>query len=178
MRRALLLFTVLLAAGCSGRKAAPTSSRAAVTPDPQAVAASPSSDFDESLRFLREGPSKPKPLTQQMADSICSTGVDLGCAARAHADGVTRFQRGDYRGAINYFSAAVAAAPTNPKYHYNLGSALARAGAIDQAATEWRETLRLDPTYREARTSLQWASDTLEAQRAERVAEELHRQPY
>lgn len=75
--------------------------------------------------------------------------------------------------AVAAFSEAVKHEPDNPKYRYNLGVALGRSRMFAQAADEFREALRLNPAFPNARRNLEIYLRAVENDRAGRVADEL-----
>ena len=56
--------------------------------------------------------------------------------------------------AIAHFRRSTALAPQSPQAHYNLGTALAVARRLDEAASSFGEALRLDPSYANAHNNL------------------------
>jgi tetratricopeptide (TPR) repeat protein len=76
---------------------------------------------------------------------------------------------------VTAFSGAAAAAPGISKYRYNLGLALARANAYEQARTEFETAIRLDPANLDARKALRIVTDTLSDDQAADIAAQLQR---
>lgn len=62
----------------------------------------------------------------------------------------TAHRNEDYRSDLAIWSDTVAKIPTNPRAHYNLGAALAKAGRADEERAHYVEALRLQPVYPEA----------------------------
>ncbi len=60
----------------------------------------------------------------------------------------------DFKGAIQLYEKAIAAAPEDEDLHYNLGIAYAKAGDTEKAEKEYREALRLLPDYAEVHNNL------------------------
>ncbi len=94
-------------------------------------------------------------------------------AEKANARGEACLKRRDYRTAVAAFSEAVAAQPGVARYHFKLGVALGNAGVLDQAADEFRTTLKLDPAFPDARKNLAKATSRIEHDRAEAAAAAL-----
>ena len=65
--------------------------------------------------------------------------------AEANAAGMAAYARGDYAAAERLFSAAVAATPNEPLYHYHRGAALVRLGRFAEARASYERALRLKP---------------------------------
>lgn len=84
--------------------------------------------------------------------------IVVGCTAelaeRSNARGRECYERRDYRCAVREFGFAVREEPDVHKYRYNLGLALARAGAFEQSKTELQTLLRMDPGHSDARNLL------------------------
>jgi Flp pilus assembly protein TadD len=55
---------------------------------------------------------------------------------------------GDLDGAISQFRAAIQSLPRYATAHYQLGLALARKGAQDEAAKEFQKAAELDPNLK------------------------------
>ena len=66
----------------------------------------------------------------------------------------TRLQVRHWRDSLTLFSHAVAATPSNPIMHNNLGVVVARAGRPAEAVGYFEKALRLDPRYPDARINL------------------------
>jgi len=60
----------------------------------------------------------------------------------------------DYRSEIAMRFAAVSQRPTEPMEHYNLGIALAKAGRVQEAISQYQQTLQLNPTIDGVRNNL------------------------
>ena len=56
--------------------------------------------------------------------------------------------------AIEHYKFATKLAPENAKAHNNLGVAYLQSGRKDLAETEFKEALRLNPSYHEAQENL------------------------
>jgi tetratricopeptide (TPR) repeat protein len=70
------------------------------------------------------------------------------------AAGKSALDRRDFRGAIEAFRQAVAAAPSDYAAHFNLGFAYTMAGQDSDAATEYKQVLELHPGVYEAQVNL------------------------
>lgn len=68
--------------------------------------------------------------------------------------GVAKFEGGNFRGAMNEFSAVVDRSPRAPDAWANLGTSSWAAGDTARAAVGWQRALRLEPTARDVRTRL------------------------
>jgi protein O-mannosyl-transferase len=91
----------------------------------------------------------------------------LGCAAltlTALALGMTTWHRNaDYRTEVSIWSDTVRKAPANPDAHYGSALALATAGRLDEAGTEFSEVLRLKPEFAQAQYN--WGLALVKARR-------------
>src|SRR5262249_31449352 len=63
-------------------------------------------------------------------------------------------EKRDYAGAIACFRKAIALQPNNPKFHFNLGVALAGKGQLDDAIACYRKATELDPKKTDAHHNL------------------------
>jgi tetratricopeptide (TPR) repeat protein len=79
---------------------------------------------------------------------------DIAAAARAAAEGVAAYGRGDFAGAVRAFEAAVDAGADSADLWYDLGNALFRSGRPGHAALAWERALRRDPGDEDARANL------------------------
>jgi tetratricopeptide (TPR) repeat protein len=61
--------------------------------------------------------------------------------------------------AAGEFRIAVRLKPDYARAHFNLGSALANMGRLDEAIREFSEVLRIDPSSRAARESLEYCQE-------------------
>jgi tetratricopeptide (TPR) repeat protein len=61
---------------------------------------------------------------------------------------------GDFNDAAQTLQAVVSDSPNNMQAHYALGVGLQRQGNLDRAVSEWREALRLNPSFLEAQRSI------------------------
>jgi protein O-mannosyl-transferase len=77
-----------------------------------------------------------------------------GCAAIVLCVGLTRQQLGYWRNDETLYRHALAVTRNNYLAHHNLGIALFRKGQIDEAISQYRDTLRLEPDYAEAHYDL------------------------
>ncbi len=68
-------------------------------------------------------------------------------ASYANASGLTAFDNGQYSIAIKRFKQAVAAVPTNPNYHYNLGLAYEVITDFEEATAAYRHLLDRESFY-------------------------------
>lgn len=68
--------------------------------------------------------------------------------------GLDCYQRHDYTCARVRFGQAVDLVPSVAAYHHHFGMALYQQGLIDQAALEFREAVRIDPTHVNASKAL------------------------
>lgn len=75
-------------------------------------------------------------------------------AAERDARGLECLSKNDVPCAVREFSAAVKASPEDARIRYNLGAALARAQALEQARTELEAAVRIDPSDMKARQLL------------------------
>ena len=66
----------------------------------------------------------------------------------------TRMQVGYWLDSITLFEHAAACTSRNYLAHHNLGVALARQGRLDEAIAHYRDALRIQPTYADARYNL------------------------
>lgn len=94
-------------------------------------------------------------------------------AERFNAEGRACLDSGNLRCALERFSAAVKVDPASGKYRYNLGLALARAGAYQQAIEELKVVVATDPTDIAARQTLDRVQAALDGQRAADMADNL-----
>lgn len=69
--------------------------------------------------------------------------------------GLTRYHMGLYHAAATLFHEALAHDPTSTATRLNIANSLAQAGAYQQAITQYRAILTLDPDHQDARTNLQ-----------------------
>ncbi|HXC02722.1 MAG TPA: tetratricopeptide repeat protein [Opitutaceae bacterium] len=77
---------------------------------------------------------------------LLAMAVGLGC--------VTARRNEDYRSALAIWSDTVAKCPGNVRAHYNLGDNLRLLGRSQDAITEFRTAIRLEPRYAQAHDSL------------------------
>jgi tetratricopeptide (TPR) repeat protein len=82
------------------------------------------------------------------AGLIAATGLAVAGGA------LTVARNHDYRTEVALWTDTVARVPDNPRAHYNLGVALDQAGQIPEAVRQYREAIRLKPTYVEAHNNL------------------------
>jgi tetratricopeptide (TPR) repeat protein len=75
-------------------------------------------------------------------------------ADRLCAKGLASLERGEVHESLAWFERAVEAAPAYAAAHNNLGSALARLGRHDEAASAYRMALKRRPNYPEALVNL------------------------
>jgi tetratricopeptide (TPR) repeat protein len=61
----------------------------------------------------------------------------------------------DLPGSLEEFRTAARLAPSMAVARFNVGRLLAQLGKLDEAAAEYRETLRLEPRFVEARRALE-----------------------
>jgi tetratricopeptide (TPR) repeat protein len=87
--------------------------------------------------------------------------VEFGFAPMHNAVGTILGGRGDYEGAAEAFSKAVAEDPGNISARYNLGLALAELGRLEEAARAFERAVELYPAYGEAREALARAREEL-----------------
>jgi tetratricopeptide (TPR) repeat protein len=80
--------------------------------------------------------------------------VEFGFAPMHNAVGAILGGRGNYEGAAEAFSKAIAEDPGNISAHYNLGLALAELRQFDEAARAFERAVELYPGYGEAREAL------------------------
>lgn len=78
----------------------------------------------------------------------------LFAALAAGLGAMTAGRNRDYRTVVSIWSRDVAVVPSNPRAHYNLGSALESGGAAGPAVAEYREAIRLKPDYAEPHNNL------------------------
>jgi tetratricopeptide (TPR) repeat protein len=78
----------------------------------------------------------------------------LGCALLGGLVWGTQARNAIWSDEVTFWSDAAAKSPEFPRTHNNLGVAYMRAGRYEEAAREFRATLRLDPKHRLARMNL------------------------
>ncbi|MBT3509009.1 MAG: CHAT domain-containing protein [Nitrospina sp.] len=91
-----------------------------------------------------------------------TTLVIAGSAIEAHSEeekgaydkGVDLLESGDYRSAIPHLREAIRSNPSYHFAHYWLGNAYEKLGRNDEAVAEYKEAIRLEPKYFDARESL------------------------
>lgn len=90
------------------------------------------------------------------AEALCQQVLQAvpNYAAALQLLGVINGQRGNHEGAADLFRRAIAANPSVPDYHRNLGFALASLGRLAEAVDSYREALRLKPDSLESRFGL------------------------
>jgi tetratricopeptide (TPR) repeat protein len=79
-----------------------------------------------------------------------------------HFTAVCVVNRGDAAAAEKLWRKAIKRDPTEAMLHFNLGAAQYLQGHIEEAVKSWRQTLRLDSHYHDARLRLAGALATLE----------------
>jgi tetratricopeptide (TPR) repeat protein len=89
-----------------------------------------------------------------LATGVNAPMVEFGFAPMHNAVGAILGGRGDYEGAAEAFSKAIAEDPGNISAHYNLGLALAELRQFDEAARAFERAVELYPGYGEAREAL------------------------
>jgi tetratricopeptide (TPR) repeat protein len=94
-------------------------------------------------------------------------------ATRIGREGADAMSRGNHKDAIRLLSEAVRLSPKVPKYRYNLGLALAKAGLLEQSATELETVIQADPADIEARRLLGRIQNGIAGRQAALVADEL-----
>ncbi len=102
------------------------------------------------------------PLASVLVFGVCAlsrilTGAGLTVAALllAVAGTALTIRRNEvYRSELALWADTVAKFPANPRAHYNLGFALARAGRMAEAKPEYEAAIRLKPDYAEAHNNL------------------------
>src|SRR5262249_5741502 len=105
---------------------------------------------EQGVQALRAG--RVDEAIELLAQAVAADGRD----AEAHAFlGVAHSQKGCHTRARQSLQSAVALAPGNPHYRFNLGVALERAGDVSGAAEAYRETLVIHPQHPQARRLLQ-----------------------
>jgi Flp pilus assembly protein TadD len=82
------------------------------------------------------------------ADRLDRKTADAQASTFAVSVGVEKLSAGDYVGAIERFREALRLAADNPQAHYQLGLALRRTGARDEARSHFAEAHRLSPHLR------------------------------
>ena len=102
-----------------------------------------SHDVDRTTLLAENGTAVPASLSVPVA----SLGlVDPAVARTSWKDGVTRFDNGDYAGAVDSLKAAVAGEPGDPYRRYLLGLALWKSNDLGAAEASLVESANLDPT--------------------------------
>jgi 4-amino-4-deoxy-L-arabinose transferase-like glycosyltransferase len=96
-----------------------------------------------------------------LAAGVNAPMVEFGFAPMHNAVGTILGGRGDYEGAAEAFSKAVAEDPGNISARYNLGLALAELGRLEEAARAFERAVELYPAYGEAREALARAREEL-----------------
>ena len=71
-----------------------------------------------------------------------------------HLLGVIAQQRGDYQGAVDLITRAIAADASFAGYHNNLGEAYRRLGKFDEAERAYRQAIALQPDFPEPHNNL------------------------
>lgn len=74
-----------------------------------------------------------------------SSALQAQTPAEANDAGTAAYQRGDFATAVRMFSAAAAAVPTEPLYHYHRGAALVRLGRYGEARAAYERARALKP---------------------------------
>lgn len=127
-------------------------------------------DLNQVTKAVRVSPSDPEPhflrglILNERADFISSLD-SLVQASRLRpydhsiwlALGTAREQGGDAKGAIDAFAEAVRLAPYYARPHWELGNALLRNGARDEAFTQLRRAAQSDPLLLPSFFELTWA---------------------
>ncbi len=99
----------------------------------------------------RQKPRKKPPGRTPLLGKVLAAVAVLALVVYA---GVTRQQTRVWRDSLTLGFHAVAAGPTSPKIHYNLGLALSQAGRYDEAVPHYRDALRLKPDHAKAHNNL------------------------
>jgi Flp pilus assembly protein TadD len=85
--------------------------------------------------------------------------LDAANASYWNSLGMVLGAKGDLAGAEKAFREAGSRDSANPRYAYNLGLALLREGKKDEAAAHFQETLKLRPSFADARARLRELED-------------------
>jgi Flp pilus assembly protein TadD len=85
--------------------------------------------------------------TDAEAEKECSNAETEEPSTAQFALGLLAKRRGNAKGAVDFFKAAVKAAPRIPDNHNYLGLAFANVHDAEKAEAEYREAMRMDPDY-------------------------------
>jgi Flp pilus assembly protein TadD len=96
----------------------------------------------------QQGDSEGAAAAMKTGAEIAKRTTDLQAATFATNSGRRLLNAGDLDGAISQFRSAINSLPTYPQAHYQLGVALQRKGAKEEAAQEFKKAAELDPKLR------------------------------
>jgi len=109
----------------------------------QAKAASDAGDFTSAVSSIKQAiqiDASKDLLWSRLGETY------LSAAGKASAGGNREAASEDYNQAAEAYRKAISIKPSEAGYHNNLGQALGKLGAADEAATEYNTAAQLDPT--------------------------------
>lgn len=96
--------------------------------------------------------------TQVQSETVTTPNVEGANVQSLDGQGDEAYAAGDYLTAIELYKQAIATDGVSPTIYYNLGNAYFRADSIDQAIINYERALKLDPTFNDARTNLDFVN--------------------